>query len=207
MCIFPGRPERGRPAPLFRSIFASQAHPPRPPENPDQILEHLTQVAGLSLCTSVMHGKDVSNLGTGPEELGRENSMTHARELLFEELVRRQSRFLFRLAHAVLRNTHDAEDAVQEVFLKIYRGGAWDEIEDEKAFLVTRCVARCGLEVAGKAAPTGEHSTFLDEKRSKMANPEQSAIDADVACYRSSVDRCATRTSCGSRLRCRAWQI
>ena len=53
----------------------------------------------------------------------------------FSALVERQSRFLFRVAYAVLRNTHDAEDVVQETFLKLYRSVARREIEDERAFL------------------------------------------------------------------------
>jgi len=53
----------------------------------------------------------------------------------FTGLVQRQWHFAFRVAYAVLRNTHDAEDAVQETFLKIYRKRAWRHIENERAFL------------------------------------------------------------------------
>ena len=56
-------------------------------------------------------------------------------EEAFAALVRRQSHFVFRVAYAVLRNTHDAEDAVQETFLKIFRARAWNNISDERAFL------------------------------------------------------------------------
>jgi len=50
-------------------------------------------------------------------------------------LVRRQSLFVFRVAYSILRNTHDAEDVVQETFLKLYRSGAWKSMQDERAFL------------------------------------------------------------------------
>src|SRR3982750_1180116 len=53
----------------------------------------------------------------------------------FAALVMRQSRFVFGVAYSILRNPHDAEDVVQEVFLKLYRGGAWRNIVDERAFL------------------------------------------------------------------------
>src|SRR3954466_7245093 len=53
----------------------------------------------------------------------------------FTALVMRQSRFVFGVAYSILRNPHDAEDVVQEVFLKLYRGGAWRNIVDERAFL------------------------------------------------------------------------
>lgn len=57
------------------------------------------------------------------------------REEEFAALVGRQGRFLYRVAYAVTRNVHDAEDAVQEAFLKVYRTGAWRGMEDEKAYL------------------------------------------------------------------------
>ena len=43
----------------------------------------------------------------------------------FVALVNRHSRFVFRVAYAVLRNLHDAEDVVQETFLKLYRSSRW----------------------------------------------------------------------------------
>jgi len=46
-----------------------------------------------------------------------------ARADRFAELVARQSRFVFRVAWAVLRNAQDAEDVVQETFLKLCRSG------------------------------------------------------------------------------------
>src|SRR5579872_4073132 len=41
-----------------------------------------------------------------------------SRDERFAALVRRQARFIFRVAYSVLRNAHDAEDVVQETFLK-----------------------------------------------------------------------------------------
>lgn len=57
------------------------------------------------------------------------------RDERFAVLVRRQARFVFRVAYAILRNVQDADDAVQETFLKLYRSQRWDCIEDERAFL------------------------------------------------------------------------
>jgi len=53
----------------------------------------------------------------------------------FSALVRRQSRFVFRVVYAVLLNSYDAEDAVQETFLKLYRNGGWQRAINERAFL------------------------------------------------------------------------
>ena len=62
-------------------------------------------------------------------------STSGSQDSLFAALVDRQSRFVFRVVWAALRNVHDAEDVVQETFLKLYRSGAWTSMEDERAFL------------------------------------------------------------------------
>jgi RNA polymerase sigma-70 factor, ECF subfamily len=53
-----------------------------------------------------------------------------------ESLVRQYSRLVFKVAYGVLRHSHDAEDAVQEVFLRIHRSGARN-ITDMRAWLAT----------------------------------------------------------------------
>jgi RNA polymerase sigma-70 factor (ECF subfamily) len=58
-----------------------------------------------------------------------------AAEQEFASLVERHSRTMFRVARSLLRNEHDAEDAVQEAFLKLYRTGGWMRMENERAFL------------------------------------------------------------------------
>jgi RNA polymerase sigma-70 factor, ECF subfamily len=50
----------------------------------------------------------------------------------FADLVGRQSRFVYRVAYVVVRNVQDAEDVVQDLFLKLHRSGAWDQMEDEQ---------------------------------------------------------------------------
>jgi RNA polymerase sigma-70 factor (ECF subfamily) len=51
-----------------------------------------------------------------------------------ERLVREHSRLVFRIAYSVVRNHADAEDIVQEVFLRVAKHGARD-IGDGKAWL------------------------------------------------------------------------
>ena len=58
-------------------------------------------------------------------------------EAEFAGLVERQWRFAWRVAWAVLRDTHDAEDAAQEAFLKIWRAKAWRGLRDEKAYVAS----------------------------------------------------------------------
>jgi RNA polymerase sigma-70 factor (ECF subfamily) len=67
----------------------------------------------------------------------------------FAEMAERQARFMFRVAHGLLRNVPDAEDAVQEALLKLYRGDGWRAMEDERAFLA-RTVWRVGLDLMAR---------------------------------------------------------
>lgn len=53
----------------------------------------------------------------------------------FSSLVHRRTHLVFRVAYAVLLNPHDAEDAVQETFLKLYRNKGWRHAKNEQAFL------------------------------------------------------------------------
>jgi RNA polymerase sigma-70 factor, ECF subfamily len=97
-----------------------------------------------------------------------------AREAHFAAFVERQSRFVFRVAYALLRNSYDSEDVVQETFLKVYRAGAWEKIEDEKAFL-----ARAAWRVAVEKLPKKRNEVLDLEMPSTDATPEQGAITAN----------------------------
>ena len=53
-----------------------------------------------------------------------------------EELVREHSRLVYRIAYAVLRSHHDAEDATQETFLRVLRySSKLAAVEDPKTWL------------------------------------------------------------------------
>jgi RNA polymerase sigma-70 factor (ECF subfamily) len=94
----------------------------------------------------------------------------------FAELVARQSPFVFRLAHAVLRNAHDAEDVVQEVFLKVHRSwNRWGSVKDERAYL-SRATWRAALDRRPKS---GGSSIADQEFVSTEENPEQAALQAN----------------------------
>jgi RNA polymerase sigma-70 factor (ECF subfamily) len=96
-----------------------------------------------------------------------------ARQDRFAELVDRQSRFVFQVAYAILRHASDCEDVVQETFLKIYRAGAWDRMDDERAFL-----ARTAWRIAVDHRSRGRRETLWAESAGG-ADPEQTAITAD----------------------------
>jgi RNA polymerase sigma-70 factor, ECF subfamily len=92
----------------------------------------------------------------------------------FEALVARQSNFVFRVAYAILRNRHDAEDAVQETFMKLYRNHAWKSMDDERAFL-----ARTAWRIAIDRLANSHSSIDSDyDPASPAPDPEQHAIAA-----------------------------
>ena len=105
---------------------------------------------------------------------------TMGREERFEEMVARQSRFMFKVALGLLRNKQDAEDAVQEAFLKLYRGEAWLRMENEKGFLA-RTVWRVALDHLPRAAErtTDVVGMQLVATGEAGASPEQNAVDED----------------------------
>jgi RNA polymerase sigma-70 factor, ECF subfamily len=98
-----------------------------------------------------------------------------AREARFAALVERRSGFVYRVAYAVMRNSHDAEDVVQETFLKLYRADAWEGMHDEKAFLA-RTAWRIAVDKLPKTrqAPLGPDLPSRDSQ-----NPEDAAVAAD----------------------------
>ena len=102
--------------------------------------------------------------------------MARRDEAEFTACVLRHSRFVFRVAYAVLRNSHDAEDVAQEVFLKLYRNSAWDGMRDEKAYL-----ARTAWRAAIDHLPKHQQMRSDEmEVASTYPSPEQAALDADL---------------------------
>lgn len=104
------------------------------------------------------------------------NEEKNAAEEKFTALVERNSKRMFRVAYSLLRNTHDAEDAVQEALLKLYRTNGWQHIEEERAFL-SRTVWRVALDRLPPAR-TMEDATEV-EIASTRATPEEWVAGGD----------------------------
>jgi len=117
-------------------------------------------------------------IGLGVSTLADGDSFARCEER-FAALVNRQARFVFRVAYAVLRNSHDAEDVVQEVFLKLYRSRGWDKIEEERAYL-----SRVTWRVAVDRLPRAAGGLALDaESPSRAETPEEAAVHANWAAF------------------------
>jgi RNA polymerase sigma-70 factor (ECF subfamily) len=113
---------------------------------------------------------------------GPDGVVPHAaeRDRLFAEMAERQARFMFRVAHGLLRSVQDAEDAVQEALLKLYRSDGWLRMEDEKAFLA-RTVYRTGLDVIARRQKATDSMDAEVERELvwEGRSPEQNAVDGD----------------------------
>lgn len=65
-----------------------------------------------------------------------EESEARAQSVTIEDLVRLHAQTVFRVAYSLVRNHADAEDVVQETFLRAWKHGRLDGIENYKAWLV-----------------------------------------------------------------------
>jgi RNA polymerase sigma-70 factor (ECF subfamily) len=82
------------------------------------------------------------------DTLAREAAMDDTRDV--SSLVREHSTLVFRIAYSVLRNRQDAEDAAQEVFIRVLRQEKrLGEIEDVKSW-----IARIAWRLAIKRKPS-----------------------------------------------------
>ena len=63
-------------------------------------------------------------------------TIDRSQDQILEALVREHSRLVYRIAYAVLRGHHDAEDATQEVFMRVLRySSKLASVEDPKTWL------------------------------------------------------------------------
>jgi RNA polymerase sigma-70 factor (ECF subfamily) len=113
--------------------------------------------------------------------------LRHEEEAEFAAFVERNSRFVFRVAYAMLRNSHDAEDAAQETFLKLWRKGAWRGLESERAFLARATwrmaadrihAGQTGARPSQKREAVGPEDAGVFDLLSMEPNPEEAAMSA-----------------------------
>lgn len=95
-------------------------------------------------------------------------------EAAFAGLMERQWRFACKVAWAVLRNVQDAEDAAQEVFLKLLRNQSWRGLRDERAF-----VARAAWRAAVDRLRQHGATALEDDVAAEEVGPEDAAVAAD----------------------------
>jgi len=96
---------------------------------------------------------------------------------LIEGLVREHSRLVYRIAYAVLRRHHDAEDVTQETFMRVlHYSSRLAAVEDPKMWL-----ARIAWRVAvGRSRQRGRRREItLEDPEKPLAEPASSDTSAD----------------------------
>jgi RNA polymerase sigma-70 factor, ECF subfamily len=98
-----------------------------------------------------------------------------------EALVRDYSRLVYRIAYAVLRSHHDAEDATQETFMRVVRySPKLNDVENPKTWLA-RIAWRVAVDRSKKRE--GNHEVPLDNSESHGTEIPSRAIGAEEAVH------------------------
>jgi RNA polymerase sigma-70 factor (ECF subfamily) len=100
------------------------------------------------------------------------------RETVFAQIVQEHARFLYAVAFSLLRHRQDAEDAVQDALLKLYRGESWRTMQDERAFLA-RVVWRSALDRHAKRSVGVEDEAAEQRVVDLRPTPELAAAEGD----------------------------
>ena len=103
----------------------------------------------------------------------------------FRLLVERHSRALFQLGYRMTGNEQDAEDVVQEAFLKAYRSLDRFEERSQVGSWLYRIAANCAFDVLRRRQRRDSRLESLDTEESKEPlapepGPDRMALGADV---------------------------
>jgi RNA polymerase sigma-70 factor, ECF subfamily len=84
----------------------------------------------------VLTGAGILSEVAAPQSGEAERTRVAQMDDALETLVRQHSRLVYRIAYAVLRRHHEAEDATQETFMRLLRyGSKIQEVDDPKSWL------------------------------------------------------------------------
>jgi len=100
-----------------------------------------------------------------------------SRDELLEDLVHQHSRLVYRIAYAVVRTHHDAEDATQETFFRALRyRRKLAAVEDPRSWL-----ARIAWRVAVERSRKNKREISLDDPEKPLAEIASARSSADDA--------------------------
>jgi len=114
-----------------------------------------------------------------------ERDQSDVRPATLESLVREHSRLVYRIAFAVLRSHHDAEDSTQETFMRVLRySSKLGQVEDPRTWLA-RIAWRVAVDRSKRRRATREIP--LDDPENPVAEIASHAIAADRTALSSQV--------------------
>jgi RNA polymerase sigma-70 factor (ECF subfamily) len=115
--------------------------------------------------------------------LGELSMVDEACDHELEAIVRQHARFVYQIAYLLLRNHHDAEDATQETFVRVWRNrNRLPEIRDQRAWLA-RIAWRVALDRRKNAAeiPLDEAAEAVLKLYAAGESAEKIASDKQMA--------------------------
>jgi len=103
----------------------------------------------------------------------------------FRTLVEQHSRRAFQLAYRITGNEHDAEDVVQESFIRAYRQLGRFEARAHFGTWLHRIVANCSVDLIRSRRARYDHASTDDlgateQPEAEGANPERLAASAQI---------------------------
>ena len=120
-----------------------------------------------------------SELVAGELILGEARTAARGKDEAVESLVNEHARLAYRVAYAVLRSHADAEDAVQETFLRVLRyGGRLASVENPKTWLA-RIAWRVAVDKSKRQRRRNEVGLNRDDENFREIASD--AISADAA--------------------------
>jgi RNA polymerase sigma-70 factor, ECF subfamily len=99
----------------------------------------------------------------------------------FRDLVERHSRSVFRLAYRLTGHEHDAEDVVQEAFLKAYRQIRQFESRSSFATWLYRITVNCAHDLLRQRPRAGTRLSIDDEDEGIAAKLADASLEGDPA--------------------------
>jgi len=130
---------------------------------------------------------DVATIRRSEVERSRDESNND----VLEGLVREHSRLVYRIAYAVLRRHHDAEDSTQETFMRVLRyGSKLAAVEDPKTWLA-RIAWRVAVDRSRRRGRT--HEIPLEDPEKPVAEVASSDIPADQTMHGAQVSAALER--------------
>jgi RNA polymerase sigma-70 factor, ECF subfamily len=118
------------------------------------------------------------------EQTEEKSSLQQARlRDVLQRMIEQHSRFVYRVAFALVRNVADAEDVVQETFLQLLRGSPArvldGAIQDERGYLA-RVAWRLSARRKQRPPPEPRSEEILLAHPDLGRTPEQAALDGDL---------------------------